>query len=85
MAVLDENARAEVWAQFMRDESDARQPMGLTKAELRAAFNAADDWTEAAQTSFNNALPLPARNVLTGKQKAKLLAMVLYARWGVTA
>jgi len=85
MAVLSEQNRAAVWADFMRDESSAHNSIGITKADLRAAFNAADDWAEANATSFNSALPQPARGALTARQKAKLLAMVLFQRYGVTA
>lgn len=85
MAVLDSTARAAIWAEFMREESIDRNSLSLTKAELRAAFDAADDWVETNSASFNSALPQPARGALTTRQKAKLLAAVLAKRYGVTA
>jgi hypothetical protein len=69
----------------MRDVSAAREPLGaLTKAELRAAVNAADAWADANAASFNAALPQPARSALTARQKARLLAVVLRRRYEVS-
>lgn len=84
MAVLDSTARAAIWAEFMREESSDRNSITITKAELRAAFDAADDWAEANAAAFNTALPQPARGSLSARQKAKLLAAVLAKRYGVT-
>lgn len=82
MAVLNEADRAGVHADLMRDLSRAREVLGaLTKAELRAAVDAADDWAQANAAAFNTALPLPARTVLTAAQKARLLAAVILKRW----
>ena len=83
MALLDETNRVQVWAEFMRDESRDGQAMGLTKADLRAAADAADDWADANAASFNAALPQPARSALTARQKAKLLVAVLDRRYKV--
>jgi hypothetical protein len=84
MAVLSDTDRAALWAEFMRDQSASRTPMGLTKADLRAAVDAADAWADSNAASFNTALPQPARNALTAKQKALLLMVVLRRRWEVT-
>lgn len=85
MAALDAAARQLAWADFMREESTARQPMGLLKANLKAALDAADDWAEANAASFNTAIPQPARGALSARQKAKLLALVLERRYGTLA
>lgn len=85
MAVLVDADRQAVWAEFMREESSARQPVTLTKADLRAVFDAADAWADANSASYNIAIPQSARAALTARQKAKLLAMVLAKRYGVTA
>ncbi len=85
MAALDEANRARAWAEFMREESADRQPVALTKDDLRAAFNSIDAWADASAGNINAALPLPARTALTVRQKAKLLAMVLQRRFGVSA
>jgi hypothetical protein len=84
MAVLPDADRVALWAEFMRDQSASRTPMGLTKADLRAAVDAADAWADSNAASFNTALPQPARNALTAKQKALLLMVVIRRRWEVT-
>lgn len=81
MAALSENNRRDVWADVMRRSG----PVGaLTKAQLRAAIDAADDWAEANAGSFNAAIPQPARGVLAAKQKAIILAFVALKRESVT-
>jgi hypothetical protein len=82
MAVLTETARAEVWADFMRSLSTAREGCTISKAEMRAAVDAADAWIEANAASFNSALPAAARAGLTTNQKARLLAVVTLKRFG---
>lgn len=85
MAVLSDNDRVGVWAQFMRDASQAREVFGaLTKVELRAAVDAIDGWADSNAASFNQAIPQPARGVLTAKQKAWLLMAVIKRRFEVS-
>lgn len=82
MAVLSDSARASIWRAVMRFLSDRRDPVGtLTKAELRAAINAIDDWVDANATALNTAIPQPARAQLTAAQKALLLAGVALVRF----
>lgn len=82
MAILTDPQRLSVWAAYQRDNPE---PVGvMTKADLRAAVNAADDWAEANAVAFNTALPQPARGVLTARQKARLLRHVIAARFEVT-
>ena len=80
MAVMNEQNRARTLAQLMRDNSE---PMGLTKAELRAALDATDDWQEANAASFNTALPVKARNTLSATQKTLLFVYVAMRRRGL--
>ena len=81
MAVLADPDRSAVWTQWMRDNRD---PCGaMTKAELRAAVNAIDDWAEANAAEFNLAIPQPARAALSARQKAWLLFYVLRRRFEV--
>ena len=56
MAVLSEADRRAAWADFMREESSERHPMTLTKADLRAAFNAIDDWVDGQAATINAAV-----------------------------
>ena len=60
MAVLSANDRAEIWAKWMRENTDASGT--LTKADLKAAVDAIDQWSEDNTAAFNNAIPQPARN-----------------------
>jgi hypothetical protein len=79
MAVLSDALRRALWAEFMQVNAEA---VGITKADLRAAVDAIDNWIESNTTSFNTAIPQPARNALTPSQKARLLAMVAVKRYG---
>jgi hypothetical protein len=84
LAVLSNAERTALWAQLMRDLSDARETCGLTKPQLQAAVDAADSWADSNAASFNTALPVAARNNLTTGQKARLLAAVILRRWQVS-
>lgn len=55
---------------------------GITKTDLRLAVDAIDNWVDANSAAFNLAIPQPARNSLTAKQKAALLMLVVQKRWG---
>jgi hypothetical protein len=77
MAVLTTNDRADCTADYIRTTAIA---LGLTKAQVRAAIDATDDWANSNATSFNQALPLPARTTLSAAQKARLLAWVITKR-----
>ena len=81
MAVLSEGERFACWRQLMQESG----PLGvLTKAQLRAAVDAIDDWVDANAAAFNTAIPQPARGVLTSKQKALALMFVVAKRREVT-
>jgi hypothetical protein len=77
---LDSTGRSRVWAHLMR-----AAPGGwpVTKPELRAAVDATDDWIEANQTSFNQALPQPFRGSASLIQKTMLFAYVAFRRAGL--
>lgn len=81
MAVLADAERAALWADLMRDLSSRGEAVGITKADLRAALDAADNWADANGASYNTALPQPARGALSARQKAMLLAFVIRRRW----
>lgn len=81
MAILTDSARIAIWQEFGQDISAVRESVGnLTKAQLKAAIDAIDDWVDANAASFNTAIPQPARGVLTAKQKARLLMLVVARR-----
>jgi hypothetical protein len=82
MAVLGDPDRALVNQGYQSDLSAQREQFGsLTKADIRAAVDAADTWASTNAAAFNTALPVAARNGLTAPQKALLLSMVVQRRW----
>lgn len=56
--------------------------LGITKPDLKAAVDAADDWLETNQASFNTALPQPFRGAASVGQKTFLLCYVAMRRAG---
>lgn len=76
MATLSTQDRAEIAADGMRD-SRLGTLTGMTKAQWRAAVDAAD----ANTASYNAALPQPARGAMTTPQKALLLVYVISKRF----
>jgi hypothetical protein len=79
MAVLSDALRRAIWQEFMQVNAD---PIGITKADLRAAVDAIDSWVDSNAASLNSAIPQPARGNLNSAQKARLLAFVAMKRWG---
>ena len=80
MALTTEDQRR-IWRGLMRHWSNLREPVGnLNKHDLFDAVEATDDWIEASQGSFNQALPSVARNALTPEQKTLLFCVVALAR-----
>jgi len=84
MAVLSTNDRIAVWEQWMRENRDTITG-ALTKAQLRAAVDALDDFLNTNATAINNAIPAAARTALSTSQKAALLNYVVLRRWGAGA
>lgn len=80
MAALTEEERKEIWAEFQREASAKREALPLTKAQLRAAVNALDDYFDANGAALNSAIPQPARGALTTRQKLFLVVYVLTQR-----
>ena len=83
MTILTDTQRLESFADFMEYVSEIRDLGVITKADLRAALNATDDWIEANAASFNSALPQPARGALTNQQKTLLFFHVAGKRYKV--
>lgn len=84
MAVLTDPERLAIWAELMRLTENISATGALTKADLRAAVNAIDDWNEANQVAFNTAIPQPARALLSARQKAAIQLAVVARRWLVS-
>lgn len=84
MAVLDELARVEVWAELMRKYSRDGETIGIDKPALRAAVDSIDDYMDDNAAAINAGIPQPARGVLTAQQKALMLSFVVLKRYKVT-
>jgi hypothetical protein len=82
MALLTEQERFEVWAAGMKRNLE---DYNLTKADLRAAYDATDQWISDNKASFNAAIPEPARTALTASQKAGMLTEIAAKRFIVGA
>ena len=81
MAVLTNNARRDLWRAYMQEMSAQQQAVGpITKADLRAAVDALDDFLNTNAAAINQAIPQPARSALTVPQKARLLIYVVERR-----
>lgn len=85
MATLTNEQRRQIWAEYMKDISSDRETCSITKADLRAAFDALDDWFDANAATLNSALPTAARTGLTTAQKARLLMLVVRERYIIGA
>lgn len=78
MAQLSSNDRAAICGDFARLRLGLT---GLTKADLRAAVDALDDYFNTNAAAINSAIPQPARGALTQSQKARLLVHVIEKRY----
>jgi hypothetical protein len=82
VAALSDADRAQLTADFQSDPDLLGESFGaMTKADLRAAVNALDDYLDANATTINAAIPQPARGALTSRQKARLLVYVIRLRY----
>ena len=82
MAIMTDADRFDCWAEYMRRNRD---PIAVNKPDLRAAFNAIDQYFSDNAASINAAIPQPARANLTVPQKALLAIAVLEKRYLVGA
>lgn len=83
MAVLSDNERVECQRDIMGRWSRDAEPAVINKPQLREVITAIDDWIDANAASFNTALPQPQRGLLSARQKAMLLTVVVARRFGV--
>lgn len=83
MAALGSQARQRIAAHFMRVwDVAAFGGIAVDKVALRAAIDATDDWIDANQTAFNNALPQPFRGTVPISAKTLLFCLVAMRRAG---
>jgi hypothetical protein len=81
MAVLVESDRVSCWADWMQQNLEE---INITKQDLRDAVDATDDWIDTNASSYNTAIPEPARSALTARQKLLLFTIVAFKRFGVS-
>jgi len=79
---LTADQRKAIRADWGSDLSSRVEPFNLSKPDLDAAIVAVDAWIDSNATSYNQALPQPARSTLTAAQKAELLYRVALRRYG---
>lgn len=86
MAVQTDPERETNYAQWMREHIF---PTGILKADMRAAYNAADDWVDEAKagpaptTSFRANLPSAFDTQAQPRDRARLWAIVLNDRFNL--
>lgn len=76
MATLSAQDRLDATADYIREGGVA-----VSKDDLKAAFNALDDWFDTNAATLNAVLPVAARTGLTVQQKARLLTAVIRKRY----
>lgn len=82
MAALSAGDRLLCYSDFVREVGVDRETFnGVTKADLKAAVNALDDFMVTNATAINTAIPQPARTSLTAAQKARMLMWVIRYRY----
>ena len=78
MAVLIDADRLRIHRGLMRYWSNLRETVaGISKADLKAAVDAADSWVDNNAAAYNTALPATFRNNATASQKSLLLVGVV--------
>ena len=80
MANLSTDDRQRIWRGLMRRADLLGGVPGVRKTDLRDAIDAADNWIESNQASYNAALPTPFRTNATTAQKTLLFCAVALAR-----
>lgn len=83
MALMTDNQRKAVWAGIMERLSSRHEALGtMTKADVRAAIDAADQWISDNQASFKTALPAAFAANATNAQKIELFMLIADGRHG---
>ena len=74
MAVLSDSARAAVWGDVMRQPQKDTGAWAVTKHDLRAAVNAADDWIDANVGGLQSQLPEAIRTATAAHTLFSIMA-----------
>lgn len=78
MAVLTNQQRAEVTAEFMQQ---ARGPHTILKPDVRAAVDGLDGFYDANAVAANQSIPQPARGAMSLEDKALLSNLIVNKRY----
>lgn len=81
MAILTNPDREDALAEFMRDQSDKRQPINIDKNALRALIIAADVSLDNGRPAYDLEIPNPAKASATASQKNLALKIVADKRF----
>jgi len=81
---LDNTQRVITWANCLEAIRDADIADSVIRDAVLAAVNAADDWVEANQASYNTALPEPFKTWATPRQKSLVLMQVVLRRFNTS-
>lgn len=81
MTALTAPDRITGYQEYLRLRNAERDSIECTKANVKAAFDALDDFFNTNATAINTAIPQPARGALTTPQKARLAIAVLERRY----
>lgn len=80
MAIQTDPQRFAGWAEFMR-EIPPGESYTVNKPDLRAAYDAIDQYFSDNAATINQALPVAARTDLSTPEKARLLIRVVRDRY----
>lgn len=73
---MPETERFGLWARYMRHISRLRESIAVTKPQLRAAFNALDDYMEANQSAIDAAIAAGTLETLLTNNAAAINAAI---------
>ena len=79
MAVLTPERRQACCQEFMNELSELREPYpggDLSKPEVQAAINSADDYQNANAAAMKQAIAQPARARMSNSQLARMVNMI---------
>jgi len=83
MATMTAGQRAAAATDMMATLSVVRESLGVTRADIVAAFAGADQYCHDNAAAMNAAIPQPARSVMTTTQKAMMYMLILSHRYKV--
>lgn len=80
MAILSPEALKELWATYMREQSDKRQSTPLNKFELLDTLTSVDEQLDSFLTSLRENITIKAQLSLSDAQWLRMVELCLSAR-----